>query len=83
MSDIRFLVLRGSPQGGLYVRKLLAEPGEVEWTLERVAAHRFADRGAASLVQEQIVARDGRPVSVVPETPNERAICEINAVAFW
>ncbi len=80
---VRYLVMRGTAEGRKYVRKLLPDIGEVDWTDDREAAHRFPHRTVAAYVQGCIVAHDGGAVAVVPETPNTSAMAALNRVAEW
>lgn len=67
MREARFLVLRGTAEGRRYVRHLRPDPGDVAWTEDRAAAHRFISSACADLVQRQIVVRDGIAVAVMPD----------------
>ena len=83
MSGGPYLLLNGCSEMPRYVRRLEPEVGVVHWTFERPRALRFRDRGQAEMVRAQIVARDGRVVAIVPDSPNARAMAELNRVAEW
>lgn len=66
MAAARFLVLRGTAAGPVYLAPADQPDDADTWSEDRDGAERFVDRGVAEVVRAEIVAR-GIAAAVVPD----------------